>query len=80
MKKKYKKKKKKMMEVPTAIMTTSVASSVGSNVLGKIGGTPATYGQQAMSTYTSYMPTVAHVGGAGMVMDELKKLKGKKKY
>ena len=53
--------------------------SVGSNVLGDIGGSVATYGQEGIASMSKFRPTMGTLVGASWVMDELMEFVPKKK-
>jgi hypothetical protein len=70
-----KKKKKGMLSDAMGVVGSSVGMSVGSQVLGGIGGTNATQGQQALGNLSRFMPVGAKVTGASYALKGLKKMK-----
>jgi NAD-dependent oxidoreductase involved in siderophore biosynthesis len=58
----------------TGLMASSAAMGMGSQALGRIGGTSAVHGQQALSNLSGYMPLAGKAAGAGMALSTLKEV------
>lgn len=61
------------------LMASGVMLGVGSDVIGKVGGSTASDSQKALGNVAGYMPLMGTATGAGWALDELGNLVKKKR-